>query len=95
MFSDKLNIMNRNPIILNQEMLKINKIKNIKIILDYLFTQNIQSIVVEGGSTTISSFIRSDYFDEIHAYTSPKIFHDGIPIYEGDNLREILSSLNL
>jgi len=67
---------------------------NIKIILDNLFKENVQSLLVEGGEKTITSFIQSGYFDEIHEYISPKKFNEGIPFYNGD-FDTIRSSLDL
>ena len=68
---------------------------NIKIILDNLFQENVQSLLVEGGEKTITSFIKSGYFDEIHEYISPKKFESGIPFYGGNDFSEIRSSLKL
>ena len=67
---------------------------NIKIVLDNLFKENVQSLLVEGGEKTITSFIESGYFDEIHEYISPKKFNEGIPFYSGD-FDTIRSSLDL
>ena len=51
-------------------------------------------VILEGGKKTITSFIQSGYFDEIHEYISPKKFNEGIPFYRGD-FDTIRSSLDL
>lgn len=38
----------------------------------------INSIIVEGGAHLLANFFKSDLVDEIHQYTSPKIFKSGL-----------------
>ena len=47
----------------------------------------IQSILVEGGGSTITSFLESGLFDELNVYIAPKFFGQGIPLFKrkGDN----------
>ena len=91
--SSSLKVSKKNPLIF-QTLNKKRPENNIKIILDNLFKENVQSLLVEGGKKTITSFIQSGYFDEIHEYISPKKFHEGIPFYSGD-FDTIRSSLDL
>tara|TARA_A100001011_G_scaffold156253_1_gene164730 strand:+ start:11137 stop:12153 length:1017 start_codon:yes stop_codon:yes gene_type:complete len=93
--SNTLKIMKRKPIIFGKDKLRFSDKENIKIILDNLYSANVQSLLVEGGGKTITSFIKSGYFDEIHEYVSPKKFIKGIPFYNDDNFDEILSSMEL
>ena len=44
----------------------INEINNVKIMLDELYKRNIQSVLVEGGGFTITHFLDSGFFDELH-----------------------------
>ncbi|MEM7548825.1 MAG: bifunctional diaminohydroxyphosphoribosylaminopyrimidine deaminase/5-amino-6-(5-phosphoribosylamino)uracil reductase RibD [Bacteroidota bacterium] len=55
-------------------------------ILHDLFKKNILSLIVEGGSKTLSQFIESGNWDEIRLFRSGKTFEDGIqsPIFEAD-----------
>ena len=85
----------KHPLIFGKKLDKKSPENNIKIILDNLFQENVQSLLVEGGEKTITSFIKSGYFDEIHEYISPKKFESGIPFYGGDDFSEIRSSLKL
>lgn len=55
--------------------------KNISIILNKLKNKKIQTVLVEGGGKTISSFIESDIFDEIHMYLGPKFLGEGISFF--------------
>ena len=66
---------------------------NIKIILSKLHSLNIQSVLVEGGATTLTSFIDHETFDEMHVYYAPKLIGKGISIY--NTTKKIHDSLNL
>ena len=89
------NVMKSNPLIFSCERNFKSPKENLKIILDNLFKENVQSLIVEGGGKTITSFIKSNFFDEIHAYISPKKFGQGIPFYDGDNFDDILKNFEL
>jgi diaminohydroxyphosphoribosylaminopyrimidine deaminase/5-amino-6-(5-phosphoribosylamino)uracil reductase len=41
-------------------------------LMDLFFHQNINSLMVEGGSFTLNEFIEANLFDEIHRYKSKK-----------------------
>ena len=91
--SSSLKVSKKNPLVFQTLNKKLPE-NNIKIVLDNLFKENVQSLLVEGGERTITSFIQSGYFDEIHEYISPKKFNEGIPFYSGD-FDTIRSSLAL
>ena len=91
--SPSMNIAKKNPLIF-QKLNEKHPENNIKIVLDNLFKENVQSLLVEGGEKTITSFINSGYFDEIHEYISPKKFNEGIPFYNG-NFEKVRSSLEV
>ena len=59
--------------------------KNITYILDELYSKSYQTLLVEGGGKTISSFLDSNLFDELHIYYAPKLLGDGKPLYSGYN----------
>lgn len=50
----------------------------IKNILKELHKQKIQSIIIEGGSKTIKSFLDKNMWDEARIFTTKKILEDGI-----------------
>lgn len=70
---------------------KIDFSKNItQQICDYLYQNEIQSVIVEGGTKTIQTFIDADLWDEARIFTGNTSFADGIkaPYIYG---REILT----
>jgi len=69
---------------------------NIAPLLSKLYHEGMQSLLVEGGGETITSFLMSGLFDEIHAYIGPKIFGSGVPLFtigtKMDHLNLIVNS---
>jgi len=59
-------------------------------ILAHLYEEKIQSIIIEGGSQVLNSFIESDCWDEARVFTSAKEFSEGIkaPILKGNTVGE-------
>ena len=49
-----------------------------KSICDALYQQNIQSLIIEGGSKTIQTFIDADLWDEARVFTAPTKLGSGI-----------------
>jgi len=47
-------------------------------ILDCLWEKNMQSIIIEGGTQVLNSFIANNYWDEARVFISPKTINDGI-----------------
>jgi len=47
-------------------------------IIEKLFSLNIQSLIIEGGTKTLETFINSGLWDEAQLFISPKILCDGI-----------------
>ena len=62
----------------------------IESILEELRQQNIQSIIIEGGSKTLQSFIDTNMWDEARIFTANKKLSDGVkaPIIEGKIISE-------
>lgn len=70
---------------------------NLKSILHALYARQIGSILVEGGSSVFSTFIRQGFVDELSVFCSPLIFGNGIQRFSEANysngmLREMMLS---
>ena len=52
---------------------------DIHTLMDELYQQNIQSLIVEGGRKTLTSFIEAQLWDEIRVETAPLVVSDGTP----------------
>lgn len=59
-------------------------------ILNDLYEQNIQSLIVEGGLHTLQSIIDSNCWNEIQCFTTPAILAEGIaaPVFHGRSVSE-------
>ncbi len=57
----------------------------IKQLMSYLYEQNIQSIIIEGGNILLQSFINQGFWDEARVFTGNQFFADGInaPLIKG------------
>jgi len=49
-------------------------------ILDSLYERKFQTLLVEGGSKLLNSFLEAGLWDEIHIETSPQKVGDGVPV---------------
>ena len=47
-------------------------------ILTKLYTENIQSIIVEGGTKTLQSFINNNLWDEARIFKTKNILNEGV-----------------
>jgi len=67
------------------QFIKIDFNYLIKSILKELYKLNIQSIIIEGGSKTLQSFIDATMWDESRVFTTNKILDEGVksPIIKG------------
>jgi len=63
----------------NFEFVKLNESSFQQSLLDDLAKRNIQSVIIEGGTTTLQQFINHDLWDEARIFTSDKEFVSGIP----------------
>jgi diaminohydroxyphosphoribosylaminopyrimidine deaminase/5-amino-6-(5-phosphoribosylamino)uracil reductase len=70
----------------NLKLVRLDEANFISQLLNWVFREKIQSIIVEGGSQTLSFFIDSGYWDEARIFTSSRSFHKGIrgPGIQGD-----------
>ena len=73
------------PIFFSNKDLVNDPKKNIIYILRELYNKSYQTLLVEGGGKTLSHFLDSDLFDELHIYYAPKIIGNGKPLYIGNN----------
>jgi diaminohydroxyphosphoribosylaminopyrimidine deaminase / 5-amino-6-(5-phosphoribosylamino)uracil reductase len=62
---------------------EINNADTVKTLLDYLYSEKILSVVVEGGPKTLQYFIDQDLWDEAHVYKGNIVFNEGVkaPIF--------------
>lgn len=63
----------------NVEFVQLEKRYFLEQLLNDLYLRNIQSLMVEGGSTTLNSFISAGTWDEARVFHSRTTFGDGIP----------------
>jgi diaminohydroxyphosphoribosylaminopyrimidine deaminase/5-amino-6-(5-phosphoribosylamino)uracil reductase len=79
----------------NLKLVRLDEADFIPQLLAWLYKEKIQSVMVEGGSLTLSLFINAGLWDEARVFTSSRSFYKGIkaPFYQGDLvLREQVST---
>ncbi|AJR04568.1 bifunctional diaminohydroxyphosphoribosylaminopyrimidine deaminase/5-amino-6-(5-phosphoribosylamino)uracil reductase RibD [Siansivirga zeaxanthinifaciens] len=59
-------------------------------ICDFLFNKHINSVIIEGGSKTLQTFIDEDLWDEARIFTGHVKFNDGVkaPSFSGNLISE-------
>ena len=62
-------------------------------ILNQLFKRDILSLIIEGGTITINSFIEKDLYDEIRVFTTDKLLKKGINSPKLPNINLIKTSI--
>lgn len=68
---------------------------DLKYLLKELAKIKITSILVEGGSKILTSFIKEKLFDDLILFISPKLLGDGISVVQNLGISSIKKSLNL
>lgn len=63
------------------------------LILDYLYREKVQSVLVEGGANTLQQFISAGLWDEAYVYGSPLLLGHGVPAPVMDALPDSIRSL--
>jgi diaminohydroxyphosphoribosylaminopyrimidine deaminase / 5-amino-6-(5-phosphoribosylamino)uracil reductase len=63
----------------NLSMMRVNEMDFLKEVMNHLHQANIQSLIVEGGATTLNLFIEIGLWDEARVFKSPRNFARGIP----------------
>ena len=87
----ELKVLNQEPLIFDLEHSDNNPKKNIEKMLNYLYKNSYQSLLVEGGGTTFTHFLNENIFDELQIFYAPKIIGTGIPFFKDKkNLEEDL-----
>ena len=81
----KSKVFKNKPIVFTNKYLVNDPKENIIYILRELYSKSYQTLLVEGGGETLSHFLDSDLFDELHIYYAPKIIGNGKPLYTGNN----------
>ena len=92
--NEVIDIFHKDPIVYSKSELVSNRSDNVSFILNDLL-KNIQSVLVEGGAKTITSFLDSGLFDELHCYIAPKFLGTGLNIYQGERNIENTFDLEL
>ena len=69
-----------------------NKLKNA---LKEIFKMNVTSILLEGGSKALTSFLSQDLIDEISIFKSPLILGEGISFSDGIFSEDLNKSIRL
>ena len=65
---------------------------NLPFLMHYLFSEGIQSVLVEGGQKLLQSFIKHDYWDEARVFSGPQFFGEGVraPFIKPTNLSHVI-----
>jgi len=69
----------------NLSLIRIEEENFLSQLIQDLYKRKIQSVIVEGGSQTLSSFIEAKLWDEARIFVSRQTFHEGIeaPVIAG------------
>lgn len=68
---------------------------NLKYLLKELAKISITSILVEGGSKILTSFIKEKLFDDLILFISPKMLGDGVSVVQNLGISSIKKTLNM
>ena len=63
----------------NTICLKVGNDDFVNNVLRGLYTRDIHSVLIEGGTATLSSFISANMWDEARVFESPQSFESGVP----------------
>lgn len=74
----------------NLTLIRLSETNFLESLLKHLVSLGIQSVIVEGGSTTLSLFIHAGLWDEARVFTSSRQFYSGIaaPAFAGTLIAE-------
>jgi diaminohydroxyphosphoribosylaminopyrimidine deaminase/5-amino-6-(5-phosphoribosylamino)uracil reductase len=74
----------------NLTLIRLSETNFLESLLEHLFSIGIQSVIVEGGSATLSLFINAGFWDEARVFTSNRQFYSGIaaPTFTGALIAE-------
>lgn len=83
---DKNNLLSNDYTIFNTEAETLTfKEQSVTAICDYLFKNNINSVIIEGGSKTLQAFIDKNLWDEARIFKGDILFSEGVsaPNFKG------------
>lgn len=86
---DKNNTLNKTYSVFNDKARTIVLKDNIaKAITEALYKQNINSVIIEGGSQTLQMFINENLWDEARVFTGNTLFKEGViaPTFSGKHV---------
>ncbi len=66
-----------------------------RVVLEELHAREVRTVIVEGGATVSSAFLRSGLVDEVHAYLAPVLLGAGRGVVSGLGIRTIGEALRL
>ena len=66
-----------------------------RVVLEALHDREVRSVIVEGGATISSAFLRSGLVDEVHAYLAPVLLGAGRGVVSGLGISTIGEALRL
>ncbi len=64
-------------VVLSENEIDFNSVTTAEEVVSFLYKQNIQSVIVEGGTKTINSFIDSNLWDEARVFMGTAAFFEG------------------
>jgi diaminohydroxyphosphoribosylaminopyrimidine deaminase/5-amino-6-(5-phosphoribosylamino)uracil reductase len=81
----------------NLKYIKLDEIDLVGQLVKYLYGTKIQSVLVEGGSQTLSLFVHANLWDEARIFTSTNTFQEGIeaPMLKGELISQQQLSTDL
>lgn len=88
--SDRLNLFDRSVRTICFNLIKHEEHSNLSLIrldenhflesmMEHLVKEKIQSVLIEGGATTLKLFTDAGLWDEARVFYAPRVFHSGIP----------------
>lgn len=73
-------VLGRNEIKIGDNLFSLSSENNsMDEIMQLLYNQNIQSVIVEGGRKTLDRFLEADLYDEVRILVGNKIWGEGVP----------------
>lgn len=86
----------KNESLPNLEYVKVDPGATVEDMLDDLYERNVQSLIVEGGSRLIHSFLEKELWDEARVFKSDKTFGKGIaaPVLKGEIINNVYNILS-
>ncbi len=96
-FQDRsqMKVSQQDPIIIKTSDMHKDPKENLDRMIEYLYKNSFQTLLVEGGGVTLTHFLNANLYDELHVYYAPKIIGKGLQFYHGKRSLEQELDLNL